>query len=149
MAFCSGCGAQVPENSGFCPQCGRTAGSTGGGAAVAAAPAPEAAPSSGLSESAASGLAYVTIIPAILFLVMAPYNQNRNIKFHCFQSLGLAVLWFACSVVMVIPILGWIAGILGAMVVFVFWLISIIKAFGGGRFKVPVIGGFAEKQANS
>jgi uncharacterized membrane protein len=29
------------------------------------------------------------------------------------------------------------------------WLICIIKAFSGGKFKVPVIGEFAEKQANA
>ena len=35
----------------------------------------------GLSDNAASGLAYVTFIPAIVFLVTAPYNQNQRIRF--------------------------------------------------------------------
>jgi uncharacterized membrane protein len=112
-----------------------------------AAPAPAAA--GGLSENVASGLAYITIIPAIIFLIVEPYNRNKNIKFHAFQCIGLAITMFACGVIMIIPILGWIVGILGYLTTAVMWLICVIKAFGGGRFKVPVIGNFAEKQANA
>jgi len=31
---------------------------------------------------------------------------------------------------------------------FILWLIVMIKAFNGQRFKIPVVGDFAEKQAN-
>jgi uncharacterized membrane protein len=131
-----------------CPTCGKAAGqSAGGGTAAAPAPATQAA--GGLSENVACGLAYITIIPAILFLVLEPYNRNRNIKFHAFQCIGLTVAAIACSVIMVVPVLGWILGALGHLAVFVLWLIALIKAFSGGRFKVPVIGDFAEKQANA
>ena len=51
---------------------------------------------SGLSENAASGLAYLTFIPAIIFLVVAPYNQNSRVRFHSWQSIFLAI---ACFVV--------------------------------------------------
>jgi uncharacterized membrane protein len=142
--FCSSCGSQIPDAATVCPSCNKAV-AVGGGAAAAPAQAPAA--SSGLSESAASGLAYITIIPAIIFLVMAPYNQNPRIKFHCFQCLGLALTMFCCGIIMIIPILGWIIGILGYLTTFVFWVICIIKAFSGGRFKLPVIGNFAEKQA--
>ncbi len=104
-------------------------------------------PNEGLSENTACGLAYITIIPAIIFLVVAPYNTNPNIKFHAWQSIFLGIGWFACSVVMIIPILGWIVGILGFLTIFVLWLMCVIKAFSGGRFNVPVISGIAAKQA--
>jgi uncharacterized membrane protein len=32
---------------------------------------------------------------------------------------------------------------------FILWLITMINAFNGKRFKIPVIGDFAEKQAGS
>ncbi len=146
MAFCASCGAQLADNANNCSACGKPVGQSAGGGAAAA---PAAAQSSGLSETAACGLAYITIIPAIVFLIVAPYNQNKNIKFHAFQCLGLALTMFACSVIMIIPILGWIVGALGYLGTAVCWLICVIKAFGGGRFKVPVIGEFAEKQANA
>jgi uncharacterized membrane protein len=31
---------------------------------------------------------------------------------------------------------------------FILWLIVMIKAFNGQRFKIPVVGDLAEKQAN-
>lgn len=108
---------------------------------------PDEIAQSGLSDTAASGLAYVTIIPAIIFLVVAPYNQKREIRFHCWQSISLGIAWFAIGVIAIIPILGWLIFMVGFLVLFVVWLMCIIKAFNGGRFKIPVIGEFAEKQA--
>jgi uncharacterized membrane protein len=102
-----------------------------------------------LADNVAGALAYITIIPAIIFLVMEPYNKRPFIRFHAFQSLGLAVCWFACSVVMVIPILGWIVGIIGMLVTFCAWILCIVKAYGGEKFKLPVLGDFAEKTANA
>jgi uncharacterized membrane protein len=102
---------------------------------------------SGLSDNAAGALAYVTIIPAIIFLIVEPYNRNSFIRFHAWQSIFLGIAWFACSVIMVVPILGWIIGILGILLCFVCWIICLAKAAGGQRFKLPIIGAFAEKQA--
>ena len=147
MAFCAGCGAQMPDGVAACPKCGKATGAQSVGGGAAAAPAPTA--SGGLSDNVASGLAYITIIPAIVFLLVDPYKNNRTVKFHAFQCIGLAIASIACSVVMIIPILGWIVGILGHLAIFVCWLIALIKAFSGGKFKVPFIGDFAEKQANA
>jgi uncharacterized membrane protein len=40
-------------------------------------------------------------------------------------------------------------GIVGHLSVLVFWIISIIKAYQGVKYKVPFIGDFVEKTANS
>jgi uncharacterized membrane protein len=105
----------------------------------------------GLSESAASGLAYVTIIPAIVFLVVAPYNQNSTIRFHAWQSvfLGIAcvILWPINMVLAFIPILGWLIALALGLTILVVWILCIVKAFGGQKFIVPVIGPLAAKQA--
>jgi hypothetical protein len=69
----------------------------------------DATAQTGLSDNAASGLAYVTIIPAVIFLVVAPYNQNPAVKFHCWQSIflgiGWVVVWIALAIVGAIPFL--------------------------------------------
>jgi uncharacterized membrane protein len=112
---------------------------------------PEETVQTGLSDDAASGLAYVTIIPAIIFLVVAPYNQKASIRFHCWQSifLGIAciVLWPINLVLAFIPFLGWLVALLLGLSIFVIWIICVIKAFQGQKFVIPVIGPFAEKQA--
>jgi uncharacterized membrane protein len=107
------------------------------------------AASSGLSDNAAGALAYVTIIPAIIFLVMEPYNRNPFIKFHAWQNIFLCVVVVVLGVIGIIPILGWIIFFVGWLAVFVFWIIAILQASKGVKYKIPVIGNIAEKQANS
>lgn len=110
----------------------------------------------GLSDNAAGGLAYVTVIPAILFLALAPYNRNSFVRFHAWQSIFFTIACFALDIALIvlgrIPFLGFMTLFLWPLVglaIFAIWLIVLIKAFGGARFKLPVIGDLAEKQANS
>ena len=111
---------------------------------------PDATAQTGLSDNAASGLAYFTIIPAIIFLVVAPYNQNREIRFHCWQSIFLFVACVVVDIVLTfIPFVGWIIIPLFGLCVLVLWILCIMKAFNGARFKIPVIAEFAEKQAGA
>ena len=112
---------------------------------------PEETPQTGLSDNAACGLAYLTFIPAIIFLVVAPYNSNREVRFHCWQSifLGCAAfgVWIVNFIMVFIPIIGWLISLALLLGLFIVWLICIIKAFGGTRFMIPVIGQLAAKQA--
>jgi uncharacterized membrane protein len=114
------------------------------------------ASTSGLSDNVAGMLAYVTIIPAIIFLVTAPYNKNRFIRFHSFQCLffclALIVISVAFSILTVVPFMALITiplqmiiG-LGSLIV---WIVLLLKANQGQMFKLPVIGDLAEKQANA
>lgn len=105
---------------------------------------------SGLSDNAAGALAYVTIIPAIIFLIVEPYNKNSYVKFHSWQSIFLGIAAFAIDIVLtVIPIIGWILIPFVALAFLVIWIIVLIKALNGQRFKLPVIGNLAEKQAGA
>lgn len=115
---------------------------------------PEQTMPAGLSENAASGIAYITFIPAIVFLVTAPYNQNRTIRFHSWQSIFLFIAWVAVDVVLgvvgAMPFLWYMTWMLWRLVglaFFVVWIIALIKAFNGQRLKLPFISDLAEKQA--
>jgi uncharacterized membrane protein len=110
-------------------------------------PPPSATAGSGLADNVAGALAYVTIIPAILFLVLEPYNRNPFIRFHAFQSLGLGVTWIVCFMFMIVPVLGWIVAPILMLILFVAWIICIFKAYQGKLFKVPVIGNIVENMA--
>ena len=45
-------------------------------------------PRRGMTDNVASALCYALgFITGILFLVLAPYNQNRMVRFHAFQSI--------------------------------------------------------------
>ena len=144
MAFCSSCGAQIPAGASVCPACNRST-----------APA-ATAQTSGLTDNVAGALAYVTIIPAIVFLVLEPYNKNRFIRFHSFQCIFFAVawcaLWIVLSIIAHIPLLGWLTILIWPLIGlagFVIWIVLVLKASQGQMFKLPVIGDMAEKQASA
>lgn len=146
MAFCTVCGAQTPDGSAVCPACSRS------GAPVVRT----VAATGGLADNVAGMLAYVTIIPAIIFLVIEPYNRNRFVRFHAFQSIFFAIawtaLWIALNIVAHIPFLGWLTILIWPLVGlagFVIWIVLLLKANQGQMWKLPVIGEMAEKQAGA
>lgn len=149
MAFCNTCGTQIPDGTTTCAACaGRIPAGT-------AAPAATASTAQGMTDNVAGMLAYFTIIPAIIFLVMEPYNRNRFIRFHAFQCLFFAVawtvLWIALSIFAHIPFLGWLSILIWPLILlagFIIWIILVIKANQGQMYKLPFIGDMAEKQAN-
>lgn len=108
----------------------------------------ETAPA-GLTDNSAGGLAYVTIIPAIIFLVVAPYNQKSFIRFHAWQSIFLNIIAIVLSFINIIPLLGQLIFLVGMLILFVAWIIVLLKALKGERFKLPLIGDLAEKQAGA
>jgi uncharacterized membrane protein len=109
--------------------------------------AAQPAATQGLSENSACALAYVTFIPALIFLLVPPYNQSARIRFHAIQELGLSVIWACLGFILIIPFLGWLIGGLGFLCLLVMWILCIMKASQGGAFKLPVIGDFAAQQS--
>jgi uncharacterized membrane protein len=111
---------------------------------------------SGLSDNAAGAIAYITLVPAIVFLVMPPYNASSYVRFHAWQSIFLniaaIIISFALSFVLMFGMvfgaffflalsrLIWLAW-------FLIWLLCVLKALNGHRYKLPLIGDLAEKQA--
>jgi uncharacterized membrane protein len=146
MAFCTACGAQIPDGAPLCPACNRST--------AAAVPIAQAA--GGLTDNVAGMLAYFTIIPAIIFLVLEPYNRSRFIRFHSFQSIffaiGWTVLWIALQIVVHVPFFGWLTIFVWPLIALaglIIWIVLILKAYQGQMFKLPIIGDIAEKQANA
>ena len=110
---------------------------------------------SGLSENAAGGLAYITIIPAIIFLLVDPYNKSSYIRFHAWQCIFMAIAWFIIDVAVMIfgsflsffRLLTFGLYPLISLAMLILWIMVLIKAFNGERFKLPIIGDLAAKQA--
>jgi len=155
MPFCSNCGAEVQGN--FCAKCGAPAAGPAGGTA-APTPPPVSMPQV-LTDNVAAALCYLLgLLTGILFLILAPYSQNRAIRFHAFQSIFLNVAWIAVFIalsivsmaLLPIPFVGAILSMLlhlGAHLgFFILWLMLMYKAYNNERWILPVIGPLAEKQ---
>jgi uncharacterized membrane protein len=168
---CPACSTENPAGATFCQHCGASLSAApppppsgytqvpqpaGGPAAAGYVPV---SAQTGLSDNAAAAIAYVTIIPAIIFLVMEPYNRKPFVRYHAMQCIGLHVLWLAVWVVLMV------VGIMLAMVhlhllvlllwpicwlgLVILWLLCIVSAAQGKWFKLPIIGDFARKQAGA
>ena len=114
--------------------------------------------SSGMEPNLAAALSYVlSIITGVIFFVIE--KENKYVRFHAMQAIlfGAAwiVLWIVLGIVSLglifVPIIGWIINAviylglgLGG---FILWLLLIYKAYQGERFKLPIIGDIAEKNA--
>ena|SRR5579862_6609686 len=149
LTSCPHCAAQMPATAAFCPGCGRSM-QTEARAQGKVGPLP---------EPVAGALAYVTFIPAIVFLVLDPYKKNPFVRFHSFQCLSLwgagiliaIALKLAGLLLFIIPVLGPLLVVLVDTVVglgaVVIWLVLVVKAFQGHMFKLPLLGDFAAQQA--
>jgi uncharacterized membrane protein len=143
MAFCNMCGAQIADGTTTCAACrGKGAVSVTSGA--------------GMADNVAGMLAYVTFIPAVIFLVLEPYNKSRFVRFHAFQCIFLTVAAVAAHIVLgiltVVPFLVLLTFPLHALVSLAWLVASVLlalKANQGQKYKLPVIGDLAEKQADA
>jgi uncharacterized membrane protein len=113
---------------------------------------------SGLSDNAAGAISYITFVPAIVFLVLPPYNTSSFVRFHAWQSIFLNITAFVVSLIISIVLamavffapfaflilsrLIWLAWVL-------IWIFCVVNAINGKRFKLPIIGALAEKQAGA
>ena len=104
-------------------------------------------PADGLTDNVAGGIAYLTIIPAILFLFLAPYARRPFVRFHCFQCIFLFLVAVVVNVFHIIPFIGTIFVMVVHVIILLLWLIAIIQAFAGKKFVIPLIGPLAERAA--
>ena len=145
---CPRCGIQMPDNTAFCPGCGWNTAQ------------PVLGTTGGIRDNIAAALAYLTFIPAILFLVVEPYKKNRFIRFHAFQSIFLTLTAVVAGLVLkllflilsLIPLLGHLLLLLISVIAFlgcvILWLVLMVKALQGEMFRLPLIGDLAERQAS-
>jgi uncharacterized membrane protein len=147
---CPDCTAPMPDTAAFCPGCGRSMHSVERVRGTVGV----------LPETLAGALAYF-LLPAILFLLVEPYKNNRFVRFHSFQCLGLclvgvvmgAMLRVAGYALFFIPALGRLLFLLVSMVVSLalvaIWVVLIVKALQGETFKLPLVGPFAASHSSA
>jgi len=114
-----------------------------------------------MTENVAATLCYaLTWLTGLLFLFLEPYNKNRNIRFHAFQSIFFGAAIFVCSILLSIvfriiafvPVVGLLGLVLWPLFLLAFlalWIFLMYKAYNNERFVLPIIGPLAEKQAAS
>jgi uncharacterized membrane protein len=103
--------------------------------------------STGLDENVAGLLCYVLAwISGLVFFLIE--KKNKFVRFHALQSIIVfGVLFLACIIIGWIPIIGWVIAWLISVLAIVLWILLMIKAYQGEKFKLPWAGNLAEKNA--
>lgn len=156
MAFCSNCGTQMEGL--VCPKCGASA--TAASGAIFTQPASPVSTQPGISINGASALCYLFgFITGIVFLVLAPYNQDKRIRFNAFQSifLNVAVIVVHIGVTILTLMFSAVSLSMGLMMsslhllvslgFFMVWLYMMWKSYQGEKVVLPIIGPLAERQS--
>lgn len=96
-------------------------------------------------------------VTGIIFLYLEPYSQDDYVRFHARQSIGFSVLWFAVEIVFgvfiaVLPhalgsLLGGILDLVN-VVLAIFWLFLIYKAYSGERYRIPELADIVDSVFN-
>jgi uncharacterized membrane protein len=102
--------------------------------------------STGIQENVAGLLCYlVGWVTGLIFLLIE--KENKFVRFHAIQSIATYVVFFVVYIIFwFIPIIGWIINIFIGIAMFVLWIVLMYKAYKGEKFKLPIVGDFAEKQ---
>ena len=141
---CAKCGTKNAEGTKYCQNCGsmldvqtgKLAGST-----------------TSLEPNVAGLLSYLGIwITGLVFILIE--KENKFVRFHAMQSIvtfgAFTVLWIPFSILSQMDILRVLFGILQAVtgvLAFVLWIVLMIKAYQGERYKLPIAGDIAEKNS--
>jgi uncharacterized membrane protein len=99
--------------------------------------------STGMQPNLEALLCYLFgFITGLIFYLIE--KENKYVRFHAMQSIVVfAVLFIAGMVLMFIPLINllfWLAE-------FVLWIVLMVKAYQGEKFKLPIAGDIAEKNA--
>jgi len=159
MAFCPSCGTQAEGR--FCPKCGSPLPADAGGGTPGFTTQPAApAQAGGMTENMAAVLCYLLFcVPGgVLFLLLQPYNKSKFVRFQALQAIFFGIAAFVVNLVFGFIFaamfaigggwgLGYLLSRLISLCLFGAWLFLMFKAYNNEKFKIPVIGDLAEKQA--
>jgi uncharacterized membrane protein len=98
----------------------------------------------GLDENILSALAYVLIwVSGIIVYLLE--KENQTVKFHAMQSI---ITFLPLSIISWLFWWTFFIPVLISVIMFILWIVLIIKAYTGEKWKVPIAGDFAEKETS-
>jgi len=138
----------MPDVSSFCPGCGRSIHEEA-----------EHLNATNTQEALLGALAYLTFIPAVLFLAVPAFKNKPLVRFHAWQSLfftGVTLVLGAAmrlifAILSFVPFIGvlfaWLSVGLVFLAVVVLWAVLVVKAGQGQAYELPWLGRSAARLA--
>lgn len=105
-------------------------------------PAPDASGPVNDTSKLLAAFGYVIWPVALISLLLEPYKNEKWLRSHAVQALGLGVaVWVVSAVLTPLYGLGGLVGLAG----FVYQIILAVKAYQGESFEVPVVHGIVKQ----
>ena len=105
----------------------------------------------GMDENVEAALSYfLGFLTGILFFVLE--KNSKFVKFHAMQSIALFIALLVVNMVLGIILAITIVGLMLLPLIYlievILWIFLMYKAYKGEKYKLPVVGDFAEKQVS-
>ncbi len=102
--------------------------------------------STGLEPNLAALFSYLAgFVSGIIFFVIE--KDNKFVRFHAMQSMILFGVLFVLQMVLLFTIIFIVLLPVVNLAALIMWVIMMVKAYKGEKFKLPIIGDIAEKNA--
>ncbi len=167
MAYCAKCGTLVADNAAFCGNCGSPQTMAGPTPSATRSGIPNPFPASvpagtgaaahaPMAENVAGMLCYLLgwLTGLIFFLI----DKRPFVRFHAAQSIvvfgGLHIITFVLGALFGLSFMtgGWMGASLGLglyrildVLILVIWIVLMIKAYQGQRFRMPIAANISDK----
>ena len=108
-------------------------------------PQVEQQPTANNTDNTVAVLAYITLIGFIIALIMHSNKKTALGAFHLREMLGLILFSIGIMIIHFIPIFGSFLYMIGALGLFVFWLLGLINAINREMKPLPLINDLFQK----
>ena len=142
--FCTKCGAENAEGSKFCQKCGSL---------VTPETEKTTDTSLGIEPNLGGLLSYALWWITGLVMVLLE-KKNGFIRFHAVQSMvtfgAITILLVAFGILDGLDVVGrlfWALSIATWILAAILWIVLMVKAYQGERYKLPIAGDIAEKNS--
>jgi len=82
-----------------------------------------------------------------VIILLASDKRDKYLRFHVIQSILFAVTTWFIAVILFFSIIGILLFVPFAIIILILWIVLVYKALVGQKFKLPVIGDYAERHA--
>jgi uncharacterized membrane protein len=142
--FCPKCGTENAESSKFCQKCGSM---------IVPEPAKSTDTSLGIEPNLGGLLSYALGWITGLIMILLE-KKNGFIRFHAVQSMvafgAISILLVAFGILDGLDVVGslfWALSIATWILAVILWIVLMVKAYQGERYKLPIAGDIAEKNS--